>query len=258
MNVSNMRRILIFSLTLLSLALAQRIAVFGDWGAESPNRPLVAEALRKSQARQPFDALLTLGDNFYPSGEPILKFLEDLPKVRIYPAFGNHDVPALAKQLKLFGVERAYYSFKLQNLEIFVVYSEEFTAQQREWLQATLATSTAPWKIVAFHRAIYSSGLHGGNRPLRAAIEPLLLKYKVPIVLTGHDHDYERLEAKGIAYIVSGGGGAYLRDFLLVQPGSKVRKVSLNYLILEASPNRLLMTALNEKNELIDRIELKK
>lgn len=252
-----MKKIALWLLLWLSLsALAQRIGVIGDWGAESPHRALIAEAMRKSHELKPLDALLTLGDNFYPRGEPIQKFYDELPRVRIYPTFGNHDVPAITKQLKLFGAERPYYSVRLEQLELFVLYSEEFTPQQRKWLEGALAASSATWKVVALHRPLYSSGVHGGNRSLRVAIEPLLRQYKVPLLLAGHDHDYERLEARGTVHIVAGGGGAYLRDFLLAQPESKVRKVSPNYLILEASPERLIITAYNEKNQVIDRVEL--
>lgn len=82
---------------LLLGAFAQRLAVIGDWGAQSPHRSLIAGAMNEQHRQKPFDALLTVGDNFYPVGEPILRYVEDLPQVRIYPAFGNHDVPALAK-----------------------------------------------------------------------------------------------------------------------------------------------------------------
>jgi hypothetical protein len=39
-------------------------------------------------------------------------------------------------------------------------------------------------------------------------LEPLFVKYNVSVVLTGHDHFYERVKAeKGIAYFVVGSGG---------------------------------------------------
>ncbi|WP_299428764.1 metallophosphoesterase [uncultured Meiothermus sp.] len=243
---------------LLLSAFAQRLAVIGDWGAESPHRARIAEAMREQHRQKNFDAILTVGDNFYPSGEPILRYVGDLPQVRIYPAFGNHDVPALAKQLELFGVEQPYYSVRLENLEVFVVYSEHFGQAQRRWLEAALKASRAPWKIVTLHRPLYSSGFHGGTRGLRQALEPLLTQYRVPLVLAGHDHNYERLQARGIVHIVTGGGGAWLRNFRIVQPQSKVRRVSPNYLILEATAERLWVMAYNEKNDLIDRVELQK
>lgn len=255
--MTNLRWISLVFCFLLS-AFAQRLAVIGDWGAESPHRSFIAGAMNEQHRQKPFDALLTVGDNFYPAGEPILRYVGDLPQVRIYPAFGNHDVPALAKQLELFRVEQPYYTVKLENVEVFVIYSENFSQAQRRWLEAALKASKASWKIVTLHRPLYSSGFHGGARSLRQSLEPLLTQYRVPLVLAGHDHNYERLEAKGIVHIVTGGGGAWLRNFRAVQPQSKVRLVSPNYLTLEATAERLWVMAYNEKNDLIDRVELKK
>jgi hypothetical protein len=43
---------------------------------------------------------------------------------------------------------------------------------------------------------------------MRAVLEPLFLKYNVSVVLTGHDHFYERVKPqKGIVYFVVGSGG---------------------------------------------------
>ncbi|RIH81480.1 Alkaline phosphatase [Calidithermus terrae] len=253
-----LRTIVLLLLLLGASGLAQRLAVIGDWGADSPHRPKVAQAMREAHEKRPFDGLLTLGDNFYPRGEPIQAFLDDLPKVRVYPAFGNHDVPALGAQLRLFQVERPYYSFRLGALEVFVVYSEVFDAAQRSWLEAALRASEAPWKVLTLHRPLYSSGLHGGSRSLRGTLEPLLLKYGVRLVLAGHDHDYERLEAKGITHVVAGGGGAYLRGFLKAVPQSLVRAVEAHFGVLEASEERLTFTAVAPENKVLDTFTLKR
>jgi len=213
--------------------------------------------MTEQHRQKPFDALLTVGDNFYPAGEPILRYVGDLPQVRIFPAFGNHDMPALTKQLELFRVEQPYYTVRLEH-NVFVVYSENFNLAQRRWLEAALGASRAPWKIVTLHRRLHSSGFHGGARSLRQALEPLLTQYRVPVVLAGHDHNDERLEARGIVHIVTGGGGAWLRNFRAAQPQSKVRLVSPNYLTVEATAERLELTAYNQKNDVIDWVELKK
>jgi acid phosphatase type 7 len=39
---------------------------------------------------------------------------------------------------------------------------------------------------------------------------PILKKHKVDLVLSGHDHLYQRGERDGVRYIVTGGGGASL------------------------------------------------
>jgi acid phosphatase len=251
-------RTLSLLLLLGSWVCAQRLAVIGDWGADSLHRPKVTQAMREAHERRPFDGLLTLGDNFYPRGEPVQAFIDELPKVRIYPAFGNHDVPALGAQLRLFGLERPYYSFRLGALEVFVVYSEAFDPVQRSWLEATLSASRAPWKVLVLHRPLYSSGLHGGSRSLRGSLEPLLLRYGVRLVLAGHDHDYERLEARGITHVVCGGGGAYLRGFLKAVPQSRARAVEAHFGVLEASDERLSFTAINPANGVLDSFTLRR
>jgi acid phosphatase len=249
--------LLLAGLLLWGLALAQRLAVIGDWGADSPHRPKIAASMRAAHAAKPFEAILTLGDNFYPRGKPVQRFVDELPKVHIYPTFGNHDVPALEAQFRLFGVDRTYYSVRLGDLEVFVLYSEHFDAAQKAWLEGALAASSAPWKIVTLHRPLYSSGVYGGNRSLRQAIEPLLTRYKVSLVLAGHEHDYERSVAKGITHIVAGGGGAWLRGFGLIRPESQFRQETPNYLVLEATPTQLTVTAYSEKNLVIDQTVLK-
>ena len=76
------------------------------------------------------------------------------------------------------------------------------------WLDEDLSTTDRPWKIVYMHRPPYSSGEHGSDAGLRAKLAPILEKHGVQLVLSGHDHDYERMVPQnGVQYIVTGGGG---------------------------------------------------
>ena len=77
------------------------------------------------------------------------------------------------------------------------------------WLEQELKASSSKWKIPVFHHPLYSSGdRHGSDISLREVLEPLFLKYNVSVVLTGHDHFYERVKPqKGIVYFVVGSGG---------------------------------------------------
>ncbi|KAG1708866.1 hypothetical protein DVH05_022500 [Phytophthora capsici] len=74
---------------------------------------------------------------------------------------------------------------------------------QLTWVEADLKKADAnranvPWLIVGMHRPLYDlSGCPNGvpvghNANIQAAFEDLLIKYKVDIVLTGHQHYYER------------------------------------------------------------------
>ena len=60
-----------------------------------------------------------------------------------------------------------------------------------------------------FHHPIYSDGdRHGANVELRVVLEPMLIKYGVDVVFSGHEHIYERIrQQKGISYFIVGSSG---------------------------------------------------
>jgi hypothetical protein len=75
---------------------------------------------------------------------------------------------------------------------------------QSAWLERTLAKAHADpdidWIIVFFHQPIISSSSAGagGDLGIRQGFLPAIDRYGVDLVLTGHDHDYER------SYLVRG------------------------------------------------------
>jgi 3',5'-cyclic AMP phosphodiesterase CpdA len=78
-----------------------------------------------------------------------------------------------------------------------------------QWLEQTLSAAREEWKIVFFHHPLYSSGrTHGSDEQLRSVLEPIFIKHGVSLVLTGHDHFYERSKPQhGITHFVAGSGG---------------------------------------------------
>lgn len=75
---------------------------------------------------------------------------------------------------------------------------------QLAWPEADLKKAAAnrakvPWIIVAMHRPIYDSSNANNGVPveqaahIQAAFEALFIKYKVDVVLTAHEHCYQRL-----------------------------------------------------------------
>lgn len=243
-------------LLLLELVLAQRLAVIGDWGAETPFRPQVATALRLLHTQAPLDALFTVGDNFYPRGRVVEAYLKDLPPIPLYPAFGNHDTPALSEQLARFGLQKPYYRVRIGQVEAFILYSEDFTQAQKAWLERGLSESQASWRLVLLHRPLYSSGPHGGSHSLRTALEALLQRHRVALVLAGHDHHYERLLAKGLIHLVTGGGGAWPRDVAALRPESQKVYVGPHFVVLQAGEEGLEAVALDPSLKVIDRFSL--
>ncbi len=79
-------------------------------------------------------------------------------------------------------------------------------ADQTAFLRRELRTAPEPVRIVAFHQPLYTAGIHPPAEDARRVWGPLLRAGRVSLVLQGHNHDYERLEAGGVTYITTGGG----------------------------------------------------
>src|SRR5262249_31670462 len=103
-----------------------------------------------------------------------------------------------------------YYSFKPKNgVRFFSLDSNYMDKKQLEWFENEVKTSGSGWKIVYFHHPIYSSGeKHGSNLELRPVPEPSFVNSGVDVVLSGHEHFYERIKPqKGIQYFIVGSSG---------------------------------------------------
>lgn len=121
-----------------------------------------------------------------------------------------------------------FYSFELGVAHIVVLgLDSDFTpsSAQYGWLVKDLAgvnRAVTPWVIVAHHRQLYTSVSNEQemNAAMRAILEPVYMKYSVDVVLSGHQHIYERFcplfngtcydEGKAPTYILDGSAGAYL------------------------------------------------
>jgi 3',5'-cyclic AMP phosphodiesterase CpdA len=199
-----------------------RMGVIGDSGTGDANQYRVAEQLAGFHKLFPYEFVIMLGDNTY-GGETArdweLRFERPYKPlldagVKFYAAIGNHDTPnqRLYKPFNM-GGER-FYSFKPKaGVRLFALDSNYMSPEQLQWLEKELAASGSEWKICFFHHPLYSSGgRHGSDTALRDQLEPLFVKYGVDVVLTGHDHFYERIKPqKGIHHFVVGGSAKLRR-----------------------------------------------
>ena len=71
---------------------------------------------------------------------------------------------------------------------------------QMAWIEATLASSTAPYHVVAGHYPVYTICEHGPTSQLVSDLKPLLDKHNVSAYLNGHDHCAEHIEVDGMQY----------------------------------------------------------
>jgi acid phosphatase type 7 len=137
------------------------------------------------------------------------------------------------------------------------------SGKDREWLENELraadAESGLTWRIVVVHHGPWSSGPHGGNRRLHEAQIPELLRaHGVDLVLSGHDHMYERGEAAGLPYVVTGGGGAPTYRIKSAQPTARKLEAVRHFVQASVSRTAMTLAATRADGSLIERCGLVK
>jgi hypothetical protein len=254
--------------TISSTALSQdHFVAMGDWGTGTVFQKAVAKQLARQYQKKPFSMVLMLGDNIYPVGN-IRKFAKPYFETMYQPllssgvqfivALGNHDVVAGHgdEQVRYFKMPGRYYEVSQHYTHFFIIDTNTFAEDtiQQKWLLKSLERAKAPWKIVMAHHPIYSSGDHGVNTALQETLEPILKAGKAQFYLAGHDHDYERFSAMdGVVHIVSGGGGAYLRDFKEPPVQHSVSRIKKHHFLdFEASATHLQFNAIDAQGMPID------
>ncbi len=199
---------------------------------------------------QPFAAVLAIGDLQYPKGE-LAEFQGSYDvswgKVKSItrPVPGNHEyyTPGATGYYTYFGAiaqdpTKGYYSYNLGKWHIIALNSNckdvgcAAGSPQETWLKADLKANPAQCTLAYWHHPRFSSGLHN-NDPDTDAFWRTLYAGGADVILTAHDHEYERFDpqtpdakadsGRGIREFVVGTGGFSLRPFRNVQPRSKVR-----------------------------------
>lgn len=100
------------------------------------------------------------------------------------------------------GLEETVYWFDYQGTRIISLNSNEQLETQVEWLDRALAENPNAWTVITFHHPVFSTARGRDNPTLRKHWKPLFDKYKVDLVLTGHDHSYARVG--GVENVPSG------------------------------------------------------
>lgn len=246
-----------------------RIAVAGDTGTGDAAEAATVQEMVDQQRNGPaYDALLLLGDLVYEEGdadqvdtavtEPFAPLLDS--GTLLVPVLGNHDYESgeQTEIMQELGRDRSWYEQRVGPVRLLVLDSErvEDPAQQ-QWLQDALASPqpSGTWTIAAMHHPAYSAGDHGSTAAVQEHWVPLFSRYDVPLVLAGHDHDYQRSKPlDGVTYVVSG-GGAKLRptgreDFTAVSAST------LHFVDLLVYRDRIEARAIDQSGRLLDAFTL--
>jgi acid phosphatase type 7 len=209
----------------------------------------------------------TLGDSVYPFGR-----LEEFKrcyaptwgrfKARTRPTAGNHEyfTPNASGYFAYFGRRagqpgRGWYSYRLGTWRVIVLNSNcrhvggcERDSAQGQWLRRTLTINPATCTLAYWHHPRFSSGDHHGASAATADFWNALFEAGADVVLSGHDHIYERFAPqtpegraapkRGIRAFVVGTGGATLYGFSKPRPNSVTRIAEYGVLALSLGSDR--------------------
>ena len=250
-----------------------KFAVIGDSGRGDVPQHEVAAQMIVWRQKFPFDFVLMLGDNIYDSHTPkdyFAKFEEPYKAlldagVAFYATLGNHDDPGQTHYAKFNMNGRRYFTFRKSErrlgglagagVRFFVLDSRSLDPEQLAWFREQLKESGSNWKFAYFHHPIYTSGRYrGGARALRLALEPILVEGDVDVVLSGHEHLYERIVPQhGISYFVSGAAGSLRRGDMRPTPiTARGFDEDYHFMLMEISGSELFFQAITRTGKTID------
>jgi len=148
-------------------------------------------------------------------------------------------------------------------------YRLELGSAQYQWLTNDLASTTKPWKILFLHSPLFTSSAHRGDDydgdgqldrlQLQAILLPVIQRYGVQMVFSGHDHNYERCRpVVGMHQIVTGGGGYTLYAMTQADAASSQFWYRYNYVRVSIQGDTLALEAVDNNGLVFDSMTLQK
>lgn len=272
----------------------QRFAWISDYGDDNMDEFEVS-LLVKSWAPK---FIITSGDDFHGMGgwdscdlrvgkyyhEYIGNYIGQFGKGadtnKFFPAKGNHPdyTNKGAPYYRYFTLpdNERYYDFVQGDIHFYVVNSEDSSfeptlpflgevdgcgvgSKQYNWIISKRRQSVSPWNIIIFHHPPYIS-LLPQYRDLYKKMRWDFKEKGFDIVLTGHNHVYDRIEVDGYTYLTNGLGGGGLNNPVLTPPNPNSKKLYFEKhgaVLVKEFPDSLVFECWNVDDELIDVFTLK-
>jgi len=258
-----------------------RFGVIGDSGFGDDQTRELVELMRGYG----LDFVLHTGDAVYKASEQsgpaeaysakyFKMFAPLMREAPMFPVLGNHDFdrpvqsegrpfflrafPALTDPSVPDNALGSWYSFERSGIQFIMLDSNAFhggggRAEQTAWLEERLADPNYRLSIPVFHTPPYTSGLHTNDgKALRLDWTPLFEAARAPLVLSGHDHNYERIILDGVTYLVSGGGSPVLyRESERVE-GSQTFHRKMHFVLVQVFQDRIAITAIDIDGNVLD------
>lgn len=244
--------------------MAENLLVVGDWGVGSSDETKVAAQMESFASANPVEAILTTGDNFY--ADDIERLMRPYQwatdsGIDFWITWGNHDIESssrIAAVNAAFGDPPRWTTNTWGETEILILDSNDIASEeQMRFLEEEMSRIESP-TIVVFHHPAYSCSTHDGTEAVGFRWVPAFDE-DVVLVINGHAHNYQRFEAQGIPYVVSGGGGQGLQPLDACDAGHPPRIVAaetFHFLALSQDGSELAVTAIDLHGSQIDRFSI--
>jgi len=121
----------------------------------------------------------------------------------------------LPENAPLEALKETCYTLDYQGMKLISIDAQAFIGNpeareaQTKWLDSVLKGNTKKWTAITMHYPIFSTAEGRDNKELREGLKPIIDKYKIDLVLQGHDHTYARgyveNEGKGLTVVKNAG-----------------------------------------------------
>lgn len=241
----------------------QAILVVGDWGAGTESQREVAAQMEVFARDRPVAAIVTTGDNFYSNNADELMEPFDWATDRDIPfliTWGNHDIES-GRRIDLieetFDDPPRWWAHEWGPVDLLMLDSTQIDSrQQSQFLVDAMADGDDP-TIVVFHHPPLSCGSHGDSTEVLSEWVPRFDE-DVFLVVSGHEHNYQRFESNDLTYVVSGGGGQSLTELADCSDDhpERIAGEAVHHFVALELTESLSATAINRDGNVIDELSL--
>lgn len=224
----------------------------------------VAGAMQRYAESNRVEAILTTGDNF--SIDDTEFAMQPFgwatgSGVPFWITWGNHDVES---QQRIDAVNETFDSppnwtvHEWGDIDVLIIDSNQISSpEQAGFVLSTLQSSDRP-TILVLHNPPYSC-THAEETI--DVVNPLvtMLDDDVVLVLSGHDHSYQRFSNDNRTFVVSGGGGAELNPISTCptnQPDLDFGVAEHHFLALTQEGDSILLRAIDVNDVVLDEVTI--
>ncbi len=171
------------------------------------------------------------------------------------------------------GLEETCYYADVQGVRFISLNSDQaeesdaFLSAQASWLEGVLRNNPNKWTCITFHHPIFSPKSTRDNKRMRSTFKPMFDKYKVDLVLQGHDHTYARgmmkipmegnSQPSGTMYVVSVSGPKMTNNHVEKAPWMDRKAIYTQlYHVVDIDGDTLRFRTYTATSELYDAFDL--